>query len=406
MDSWSCGTPRPACVRHRFTEPSESWGIAFSADDGALFSSSDDAIREWDLTGQGGLFSLGRASDTAEYAASEPAPDGETLVRERLGLMWFVDNATGHETPRTRKTTNDQMHLFSPDSPLAADLARARVASGCGTPPLPRWLQPRFPQDSQPGLAFAPPATWSISPSRRHPPAGAGPGDAGPAREPIEPAGQRPPPAAPPGTARSTPSPGPARSCTSILNPARSSRSPTPGRFPPTARFRPLPGWHSRGRGQRGRAAAAASTSTPGRGSAPPRSGATTGSCSPPTAASSPTSRTTGSTLRDGRTGELLARLPLPGVVPGRADGLPTGRHRDVVAGVDGRTWTVDARPSAWLERACRTAGRNLTRRGVAGVLPEQALRGHLPGLARRHLNVDPAPGPISAGSRTSPSRG
>ena len=33
-----------------------------------------------------------------------------------------------------------------------------------------------------------------------------------------------------------------------------------------------------------------------------------------------------------------------------------------LVAGLDGSTWTVPAEPSAWLERACRTAGRNLTR--------------------------------------------
>ncbi len=41
-----------------------------------------------------------------------------------------------------------------------------------------------------------------------------------------------------------------------------------------------------------------------------------------------------------------------------------------VVAGVDGRTWTVPADPSAWLERACRTAGRNLTRREWSEFFP------------------------------------
>ena len=40
---------------------------------------------------------------------------------------------------------------------------------------------------------------------------------------------------------------------------------------------------------------------------------------------------------------------------------LPDGTGLLVTA-VDGSTWTVDTRPSAWLERACRTAGRNLTR--------------------------------------------
>ncbi len=51
-------------VRHRFAEPGVSWGIAFSADDQTLFSSSADAVRSWDLTGQRGLFSLGRMPPT------------------------------------------------------------------------------------------------------------------------------------------------------------------------------------------------------------------------------------------------------------------------------------------------------------------------------------------------------
>ena len=29
---------------------------------------------------------------------------------------------------------------------------------------------------------------------------------------------------------------------------------------------------------------------------------------------------------------------------------------------LDGRTWTVDTRTDTWVQRACKTAGRNLTR--------------------------------------------
>ena len=47
---------------------------------------------------------------------SKPAPDGRTLVRERLGLLWFVDNRTGRETARTPKQTHDFIHVWSPDS--------------------------------------------------------------------------------------------------------------------------------------------------------------------------------------------------------------------------------------------------------------------------------------------------
>ena len=34
---------------------------------------------------------------------------------------------------------------------------------------------------------------------------------------------------------------------------------------------------------------------------------------------------------------------------------------RLVAAATDGRTWTIDTRTSTWVERACKTAGRNLT---------------------------------------------
>ena len=66
-------------------------------------------------------------------------------------------------------------------------------------------------------------------------------------------------------------------------------------------------------------------------------------------------------TLRDGMTGELQASAPLPSaVLEAQMTYLPDGSGI-VVAGINGRTWTVETQPSAWLERACRTAGRNLT---------------------------------------------
>jgi hypothetical protein len=66
-------------------------------------------------------------------------------------------------------------------------------------------------------------------------------------------------------------------------------------------------------------------------------------------------------TLRDGTTGEHRASIPLPSVVPdARMAYFPDGSGL-LITGVDGRTWTVDTRPGAWLERVCRIAGRNLT---------------------------------------------
>lgn len=65
--------------------------------------------------------------------------------------------------------------------------------------------------------------------------------------------------------------------------------------------------------------------------------------------------------LWDGRTGAYQAGIPLP---DSGADAtvayLPDGAGL-LVSAVDGRTWTLDPRKTAWLERACRITGRNLT---------------------------------------------
>ena len=67
-------------------------------------------------------------------------------------------------------------------------------------------------------------------------------------------------------------------------------------------------------------------------------------------------------TLFDGRTGELRASIPMPGSSPDAWMAYLPDSSGLLIAAVDGSTWTVDTRPSAWVERACRTAGRNLTR--------------------------------------------
>ena len=66
--------------------------------------------------------------------------------------------------------------------------------------------------------------------------------------------------------------------------------------------------------------------------------------------------------LWDGRTGEYQASLP----VPSRTAHLSMTYLPDstglLIAGTDGRTWAVDTRTHRWVQRACRAAGRNLTR--------------------------------------------
>jgi hypothetical protein len=66
-------------------------------------------------------------------------------------------------------------------------------------------------------------------------------------------------------------------------------------------------------------------------------------------------------TLFDGSTGARQGALRLPSPTPQpRITYLPDSSGL-LVAGVDGRTWTVDTRRSSWIDRACTVAGRNLT---------------------------------------------
>ena len=90
--------------------------LDFSADDRTLLIGQDDSVTSWDLTGERELFSIRRASDSAEYDVSKPAPNGRTLVRARAGRMWFVDNETGRTTPARRVQPPDDYHVWSPDS--------------------------------------------------------------------------------------------------------------------------------------------------------------------------------------------------------------------------------------------------------------------------------------------------
>ena len=43
-----------------------------------------------------------------------------------------------------------------------------------------------------------------------------------------------------------------------------------------------------------------------------------------------------------------------------------------LVAGIDGRTWTVDTSLDSWLDRACAIAGRNLSRKEWTEYFPSR----------------------------------
>ncbi len=77
--------------------------------------------------------------------------------------------------------------------------------------------------------------------------------------------------------------------------------------------------------------------------------------------------------LWDGQTGEHEANLPLPTRTADASISYLPDSTGLLVAATDGRTWTVDTRLSAWVKRACRIAGRNLTRAEWKQFFPNRA---------------------------------
>jgi hypothetical protein len=76
--------------------------------------------------------------------------------------------------------------------------------------------------------------------------------------------------------------------------------------------------------------------------------------------------------LWDGRTGEYQASVPLPDRTTVNISYLPDSNGL-LAAATDGRTWTVDTRTSTWVDRACETAGRNLTQDEWRRFFPNEA---------------------------------
>jgi WD40 repeat protein len=77
-------------------------GVAFSADDETLFTAGGAGlILAWEVPEAGRQLVLGEdtpADDGVEYSLSLPAPDGRTIARVRSGRLWFEDTRTGRTT--------------------------------------------------------------------------------------------------------------------------------------------------------------------------------------------------------------------------------------------------------------------------------------------------------------------
>ena len=346
---------------HSFSE-SGSWGVDFSADGKTLFSGET----AWDLTGDRELFSVGRASHLAEYAVSKPAPDGLTLVRERAGQMWFVDDRTGHETPRRPKPAPDQYHEWSLDSTW--------LLSWRDRGWLRLWETATGRLVAQRRLGDAGPVVPAVSPSNHHVYVNAVEDNRllvlkratlKPARAPID-----------LGTRVLAVEPHPDGSVFAIAEDGAVLRVvPDTGvvePVAPTGTFRPST-WDVEASKDGTRLLGPMSTegddeiqlldvATWARLGTAPWDGRFGTFRLSPDGTQLASLEANEVVLLDGTSGARQAAIPVPAVTPeARITYLPDSSGL-LLTGVDGRTWTVSTRPGSWVDRACAIAGRNLTR--------------------------------------------
>ena len=109
---WDAATG--ALLHHRFAVPGGVWAssIDWSADDQTLYAAGEN-LMTWRLDHVPGLLTLGEDTPAVEgtaYGLSLAAPDGHTLARTQSGRLWFVDLATGRETPRSARSPTSGAH--------------------------------------------------------------------------------------------------------------------------------------------------------------------------------------------------------------------------------------------------------------------------------------------------------
>jgi DNA-binding SARP family transcriptional activator/WD40 repeat protein len=344
-----------------FSEPAASWAIAFSSDDKTLFSTGG-GVRAWDLTGGRELFSTGASSNLDEYAVSKPGPDGHTLVRERLGRLWFVDDRTGRETPKAPKRTHDWNHVWSPDASRLVSWRDGRMLRLWDTSNA-RLLARRRIGSGGLVVAFSP-ASDRLYVS-----------DVMGARLLVLDASTLAPVRAPINVDRSLLELLPHPSNGSVYGVADDgsvlSISPRTGRYARVARPGTLPtdsqtvaispdGSRFAATNPEGRLQLIDTRTWSWFGPASDWDGGIIQFA--PDGTQFATLVHGRITLFDSRTGAVQSSIPLPTSSPDAWMNYLPDSSGMLVAAVDGTTWTVDTRPRVWMDRACRIAGRNLTR--------------------------------------------
>jgi WD40 repeat protein/DNA-binding SARP family transcriptional activator len=356
------------------------WGAGFTPDDRTVYTASDFELMTWDVTGGRGFLSPGEADRPAgeQLGTSVAGPDGRTLARFENQFMWFVDNRTGRVTARSRSAGQVWNVAWSPDArwcvttgPGFLTLWDARTGRKVATRPYP------------PGVAVE--AAFSRDSGRIHVADRSGHLQTL-NRVSLEPAGE---PVAFRGEADSL-LPDPINGTVLVLEGdgslaridpvARTVDYSPPGLLNEdgkVAAFSPdgslLVTVHSDGSlrlldpdtfqwvGEPSSQWGFNNTEW-GFGLAYAPDGSQFASMEPDRIG-----------LWDGRTGGHQASIPLGSLAASAEQStgtlgtgssiayLPDGSGL-LIASADGRTWVVDTRMSTWVERACRIAGRNLTR--------------------------------------------
>ena len=358
---WDTGS---GALLHRFVGGG-AWGFDFSANDRTILAAGD-YLTSWDLTGERELFSVGRASELADYTVSKPAPDGRTLVRERLGTMWFVDNQTGRETAKRAKRKPDSYHVWSPDSRWLLSwrdggifrlwetvtgrlVAQRRLTGGVVPAFSPSSDQVYVNVIDENILLVLDRAT--LKPARAaielgtpvlgvvpHPDDGSvfALAQEGEVLR-VEPDTGDVAPVAPPGTF-------PLRTVEAdVSHDGTRFLGPNLNADDTEVQLVDATNWERLG-------------------TAAPRDERYGTFDLSPDGMQFATLAADRLVLFDGATGARQATVPLPLLTPeARLTYLPDSSGL-LVAGIDGRTWTVDTRPASWVDRACAIAGRNLSR--------------------------------------------
>ncbi len=110
------------------------WGAGFSRDDRTVYTSSGPDSRSepgvatsepsafelmaWDVTGHGDFLSVGEVGSTGEgkIGVSLAGPDGQSVARIQDDRVWFVDYRTGQETRPVSMRKQLSNHVWSPNS--------------------------------------------------------------------------------------------------------------------------------------------------------------------------------------------------------------------------------------------------------------------------------------------------